>query len=80
MARRRTVIKSSPFPLDVPKRDELFELALAQVLDAVGTKALAEFSLPVKLEITFHRKDWDGWIEASLSGLLLPKRGRGYGD
>ena len=80
MARRRTVIKSQVFPLETSGRDDKFKFALAALFDVLGERIVDEYSLPLKLEITFHRKDWDGWIEASLSGLLLPKRGRGYGD
>jgi len=80
MSRRRATIKSPPFPLDVGNRDEQLELALASLFDTLGRKILDEFSFPVTIELTFERRDWDGWVAAHLGGNLLPKRGRGYGD
>jgi len=81
MARRRTIVKSQPFALDSPNRDEHFEQVLAELFDRVGRQIVNEFSLPLEMELSFHRKDWDGWMEMSLSGLALPRSGkRGYRD
>ena len=83
MARRRAMIKSPPFSLDSPSRDEHFKQVLAALFDELGKRIVDEYSLcprSVEIELSFHREGWDGWIEASLSGLLLPRRGRGYGD
>ena len=80
MARRRTVIKSQVFPLETSGRDDKFKFALAALFDVLGERIVDEYSLPVEVRFTFQREDWDGWIEVSLSGNLLPKRGRGYGD
>ena len=68
MARRRTVIRSLPFALDSPNRDEHFEEVLAELFDRMGKQIVEEYSLhprSIEIELTFHRKEWDGWIEVS---------------
>ena len=79
MARRKTVIRSQAFSLE-GEVESKFEFALAALFDTLGQKIVTRFSLPVEVELKFKRVNWDGHIEATLSGDLLPLEGRSYGD